>query len=281
MSKRRPRDSQEAGWEFLASELRSRRTAAGLTQGELGERAFVSGSYIAHFETVGRKPSPELATQIDAALETGGFFERLCRKLLEESPYAAYFAKAAELEKLATKICDFESMTVPGLLQTAAYARAITIAGNPLAEDDYVEEKVASRIERARILDATPRLDYRPILHEAVLRVPVGGPATMAEQLDHIARLIRDRRGLVQILPFAAGPVPFIGRMLTLMEFEDAPPTVYTEGAYSGNLLDEPTTVRRVQRDYDLLRAVALSPEASLSLIESAAEEYRRCVTTT
>ncbi|MFF4695615.1 helix-turn-helix domain-containing protein [Streptomyces chattanoogensis] len=281
MSKRRPRASQEAGWEFLGSELRSRRLAAGLTQDELGERAFVSRSYIAHFESGDRKPSLEMAAQIDVALETDGFFERLCRKLLEESPYAAYFQKAAELEKLATKISDFESMTVPGLLQTAAYARAQTIAGNPLAEDEYIEEKVTSRIERARILNAGTRLDYRPILHEAVLRIPVGGPATMAEQLDHIARLVRERRALVQILPFAAGPTPFIGRMLTLMEFEDVPPTVYTEGVYSGNLLDEPVTVRRVQADYDLVRAVALSPEASLSLIESAAEEYRRCVTTT
>ncbi|MFI9046415.1 helix-turn-helix domain-containing protein [Streptomyces sp. NPDC053427] len=281
MPNRRPRETQEAGWEFLASELRDRRLSAGLTQEELGRRVFVSAAYIGAFEAGWRKPSPELAAQLDVTLETDGFFERLCRKLLEKSPFAAYFAKAAELEKLATKICDFESMTVPGLLQTKAYARALTIAGNPLAEDEYIEGKASSRIARACILDNTPRLDYRPILHEAVLRVPVGGPVTMAEQLDHIARLIRDRRTLMQILPFAAGPVPFIGRMLKLMEFEDAPPTVYTEGAYSGNLLDEPATVKRVQKDYDLLRAVALSPEASLSLIESAAEEYRRCASTT
>lgn len=281
MSKRRPRASQEAGWEFLGSELRSRRLAAGLTQDELGERAFVSRSYIAHFEAGGRKPSLEMAAQIDVALETDGFFERLCRKLLEESPYAAYFQKAAELEKLATKISDFESMTVPGLLQTAAYARAVTIASNPFAEDEFIEEKVTARIERARILSGPTRLDYRSILHEAVLRIPVGGAATMAEQLDHITRLVRDRRTQVQILPFAAGPTPIIGRMVKLMEFEDAPPTVYTEAVFSSNLLDEPTIVRRVQADYDLVRAAALSPEASLSLIESVAEDYRRCASTT
>jgi hypothetical protein len=69
--------------------------------------------------------------------------------------------------------------------------------------------------------------------------------------------------------------------MLTLMEFEDAPPTAYTEGVFSGNLLDNPAVVKRVQATYDLLRAAALSPEASLSLVESAAEDYRRCASTT
>ncbi|MFF4949917.1 Scr1 family TA system antitoxin-like transcriptional regulator [Streptomyces chattanoogensis] len=58
--------------------------------------------------------------------------------------------------------------------------------------------------------------------------------------------------------------------MVTLIKFEDAPPTVCTEGAYSGNLLDEPITVRRVPADYDLLRAAALSPEASLSTAAAA-----------
>ena len=65
------------------------------------------------------------------------------------------------------------------------------------------------------------------------------------------------------------------------MEFEDAPPTAYTEGVYSGNLLDDPAVVKRAQEAYDLLRAAALSPEASLALIESAAEDYRRCASTT
>lgn len=69
-----------------------------------------------------------------------------------------------------------------------------------------------------------------------------------------------------------------MGKSLKLMEFEDAPPTAYTEAVYSGNSLDDPAVVKRAQATYDLLRAAALSPEASLFLIESAAEDYRRCV---
>lgn len=72
-----------------------------------------------------------------------------------------------------------------------------------------------------------------------------------------------------------------MGKMLTLMEFEDAPPTSYTEAVYSGNLLDDPAVVKHAQEDYDLVRAAALSPKASLTLIESAAEDHRPCASTT
>ncbi|AJC58459.1 DNA-binding protein [Streptomyces sp. 769] len=247
----------------------------------LGEKVFVSGGYIGQFEQAIRRPQLDVAIRLDQILQTDGFFERTWRKLIDDQRYADYFAKVVELEPLATRICDFESMVMPGLLQTGAYARAITVAANPFAPDEFIEEKVQGRLERAKILKEGPADGYWPILHEAVLRMPVGGPAVMAEQLEHIARLMRERKILLQVVPFAAGPCPFMGRMVTLMEFEDAPPTAYTEGVRSGTLLDDPATVKRVAGEYDLLRAAALAPKESLALIESAAEEYRQCASTT
>ncbi|WP_326620975.1 helix-turn-helix transcriptional regulator [Streptomyces decoyicus] len=273
--------SRQAAWEFWGAELKRRREEAGLTQDALGRMVFVSGGYVGQFEQAIRKPQLDVAVRIDGVLQTDGFFERTWRKLIDDQRYADYFAAAAELERLATKICDFESMIVPGLLQTADYARVLTLANNPLATEEYIEDKVRARLDRAVILKDTTRPLYWAVLHEAVLRVPVGGPAVMAEQLEHIARLARERKILMQVLPFAAGAYPLMGRMLTLMEFEDAPPTAYTEGVYSGNLLDDPAVVMRVRESYDLLRAAALSPEASLALIESAAEDYRRCASST
>ncbi|MFG2207496.1 Scr1 family TA system antitoxin-like transcriptional regulator [Streptomyces sp. NPDC048638] len=273
--------SRHAAWEFWGTELKRRREDAGLTQELLGRMVFVSGGYIGQFEQAIRKPQLDVAVRIDDALQTEGFFERTWRKLIDDRRYADYFAKTAELEPLTTKICDFESMIVPGLLQTAAYARAIMLTGNPFAPDEYVEEKVRARLDRAVILKDATRPGYWPILHEAVLRVPVGGSAVMADQLEHIARLARERKILLQVLPLAAGPYPFMGKMLTLLEFDDAPPVAYTEGVYSGNLLDDPAIVKRVREGYDLIRAAALPPEASLPLIESAAEDYRQCASTT
>ena len=273
--------SRQAAWEFFGAELKRRREDAGFTQVELGTRVFVSGGYIGQFEQAIRKPQLDVAQRIDSTLQTDGIFERLCKKLIDDRRYANYFAKAAELEALATNISEFAPTLVPGLLQTPAYARAVTLAMNPLAPDEFIEEKVSGRVERARILKDATRPVYWVILHESVLRVPVGGPAVMAEQLEHVATLARLRTVIMQVLPYAAGAYALMNGMTVLMEFEDAPPTAYTEAVYSGNLLDDPAVVKRTHSAYDLLRAAALSPEASLALIESAAKDHRRCASTT
>ncbi|MFJ6629867.1 helix-turn-helix transcriptional regulator [Streptomyces sp. NPDC091376] len=273
--------ARQAAWEFFGLELKRRREAAGLTQGELGRRVFVSGGYIGQFEQAIRKPQKDVAGRIDEALQTDGFFERMWRKLIAGSPYADYFAAVAELELLATRICEFAPTVVPGLLQTAEYAQAVTLAANPFASEDYVEEKVVSRMERAHILKDATRPEYWATLHENALRVPVGGRGEMARQLDHIAVMARERKALVTVVPYTAGAHASMDGSLRLMEFDDAPPTAYTETSFSGTLLDDPAVVKRVQRAYDLLRVAALSPEASLAMIESAAEDYRRCPSTT
>ncbi|MFE6482967.1 Scr1 family TA system antitoxin-like transcriptional regulator [Streptomyces sp. NPDC057757] len=273
--------SRQAAWEFFGTELKRRREDAGFSQVELGLRVFVSGGYIGQFEQAIRKPQLDVAQRIDELLRTGGFFERTWRKLIDDKRYADYFAEVVELERTATKIAEFAPTLVPGLLQTASYTRAVTLASNPFATDAHIEEKVQARIERAQILTDAARPVYWVILHEHVLRIPVGSGAEMAQQLDHIAGLVRERKVLVQVLPTSVGAYPLMGRMVRLFEFEDAPPTSYTEAVYSGNLLDDPALVMRAQGAYDLLRAAALPPEASLTLIESAAEDFRRCATTT
>ncbi|MFE7413437.1 helix-turn-helix domain-containing protein [Streptomyces laurentii] len=268
-------------WEFFGELLRELREAADLSRNELGARVFVSGTYIGLFEQGVRKPQLDVAKLIDVVLQTGGIFERTCRKLIDGSPYAVYFNDVAELETQATKLCEFAPTVVPGLMQTADYARAVTTATNPFATEEYIEEKVSSRIDRQVILQDATRPEYWVIMHENTLLTPVGGLEIMARQLEHIAQLIRQRWILVTVLPRTAGAHASMGGMLQLMEFSDQPPTAYTETEFSGTLLDDPAVVKQAQRAYDLLRVAALSPEASLALIESAAEEFRRCASTT
>jgi transcriptional regulator with XRE-family HTH domain len=270
----------QAAWLFFGSELKRRREAAGLTQGELGQRVFCSGGYIGQFEQAVRKPQLDVARRIDEALHTDGFFGRMCEELVNASTYADYFAAAAELEAQATKICAYAPTLVAGLLQTAAYARAVTLAYKPLVSEDELQEKVSARLERARILQHPTTPEMWAVLHENVLCIPVGGPAAMAEQLDHLVMLARRRRVLLQVLPYAAGEHAAMAGMLHLTECTDAPDTAYTEGLYSGRLLDGPALVKQSQAACDLVRAAALSPKASLALIESVAEDYKRCSST-
>ncbi|MFF4408578.1 helix-turn-helix domain-containing protein [Streptomyces sp. NPDC001262] len=261
------------GWGFFGTELKRCREAAGLTQQELGRRVFCSGGYIGQFETGIRKPQLDVALRIDAELRTGGFFERMWRELINKSPYADSFSETAYLETLAATIMEYAPTYVPGVLQTAAYARAVFLGGLPLAPEDEIQARVAARLARARILDDPAKPSFWSVLDEGVIRRKIGGAAVMHEQLKHVIALIRKRRIGVQVMPFGAG-APVVDGSLTLMTFEDAPPVAYSEGYRTGSLLDDPATVAWCERAYDLARAVALSPEASVDLIESVAEEY-------
>ncbi|GGP89628.1 MULTISPECIES: helix-turn-helix domain-containing protein [Streptomyces] len=258
---------------LLGAELRVAREAAGLSQAELGEPLFVSGSFIGQLEAGTRRMHIEFARQIDNILSTNGFFVRNCGALAK-SKYPNHFAEAAEAEAEAKTIREYAPLALPGMLQTEAYAREVFIAYQPTATDEVIGELVANRLHRAKLLanPTTPLLWC--VIDETLLRRVVGGTKVMAEALRHVASLIRRRRIFVQVLPFAAGAHSSMGGTLKLMTFDAAPPLAYVQGNAMGVLLDDPATVARHSLTYDLLTASALSPSQSLALIESAAEDY-------
>ncbi|MHC3393881.1 helix-turn-helix domain-containing protein [Streptomyces lavendulocolor] len=258
---------------LLGAELRHARENAGLSQDALGEKLFVSGSFIGQLEAGTRRMQPEIAARIDDILGTNGFFQRNCRAA-NKSRYPDHFAEAAEAEAVATAIREYAPLLIPGVLQTEAYARAVFRGGRPTATDDVIDELVEARLARTHILDDPTKPLFWAVLDEAVLRREVGGPAVMAEALRHIAELGRAHRVIVQVIPFAAGAHMALGGALKLMAFDDAPPLAYLESLGSGQLHDDPATVRHYELSYDLLGAGALSPRESLALITSVAEDY-------
>ncbi|MFD5947270.1 Scr1 family TA system antitoxin-like transcriptional regulator [Streptomyces collinus] len=114
-------------------EMRLRRTAAHLTQEELGDQVVCSPTLISHLEAGRRLPKPDDAQRIDRALGTDGFFARWLEDL--ENKYDPRFAATAELEQQATLIQQFALALVPGLLQTPDYARAVFAAYRPTTTD--------------------------------------------------------------------------------------------------------------------------------------------------
>jgi transcriptional regulator with XRE-family HTH domain len=264
--------------EFYGAELRRRREDAGLSQSGLGDLLFCSGTYIGYLETATRSPQLDMSEQIDGILKTDGFFRRLCEAILKaaKSKFAEYFAPAAEMEQRAQTICEFNPLIVSGLLQTPEYTRALVRANRPRVAPEDVERRVTARQERAQALlrdPADPDLWF--VIHEAALRGAVGGRHVMREQLEHIAEVARSDRAVIQVMPFSAGENPLLYGMTTLMTFVDEPPVVYTESAYSGQLIEDPAVVASFTKSYDLARASALSPEASLAFVEGLlAEDY-------
>ncbi|MGW7454673.1 helix-turn-helix domain-containing protein [Streptomyces sp. NPDC054787] len=258
---------------LLGAELRVARERAGMSQAELGEPLFVSGSFIGQLEAGTRRMHLEYARKIDEILGTGGFFTRNC-EAAAKSKYPDHFAAAAEAEALATSIREYAPQVIPGILQTDAYARAVFRAYQPTVMEAAIDELVSNRLARAALLSdpTTPMLWI--VLDEAVLRRPVGGPAVMAEALRHLTDLIHGHRIVTQVLPFSAGAHASTGGSIKLMSFDDAPPLAYVEGSGTGLLFDDPATVTRHTLTYDLLTADALPRRESLALIESVAEDY-------
>ncbi|MFF4550994.1 Scr1 family TA system antitoxin-like transcriptional regulator [Streptomyces sp. NPDC001406] len=258
---------------LLGAELRHARERMGLSQEQLGQRLFVSGSFIGQLEAGTRRMQPEYARMLDEVLETGGFFTRNCGASAK-SKYPEHFAEAAEAEAQAAAIREYAPLLIPGLLQTRAYARAVNRAYDPTTPEETIEEWVEGRLERTRLLDHPTRPLLWAVLDEAALRRETGGRAVMADALRHVSDLARRSRAIVQVLPFSAGAHTSMEGALKLMEFEHAPPLVYFEGVRTGRLEDDPATVAQLRFTFDLLVASALSREKSLALIEALAQDY-------
>ncbi|MFH8467465.1 DUF5753 domain-containing protein [Streptomyces sp. NPDC017991] len=185
-------------------------------------------------------------------------------------------ADVAAFESLARSVRDWAPDLIPGLLRTTAYSRAVSEAYEPAGTDGAAEGRMASRQVRARILDNPAGPRYWVILDEVVVRRPVGGPHAMAEQLRRIAALVRRHRIIAQVLPLSEGAHAGLEGLFKLMTFDDAPPVAYVQAAGTGRLSVDPAVITRCTLTHGLLGTAALSPLASLTLVERAAEEYER-----
>ncbi|MFD7624535.1 Scr1 family TA system antitoxin-like transcriptional regulator [Streptomyces sp. NPDC059851] len=263
---------------FYGKELRWKREAAGRTLQQMVEGVFYGVSYLSEIERGERRMPLDLARHVDRVLETDGLFERCCEDVRKARAigHAKYAEKVLEAEKFAETFEEWCPSAFPGLLQTEAYARARARAERPLESEEDTDAKISARLARADLFESGKGPEYWLILHESLLRLPVVPPLQMAEQLDRVAALVRRRRILTQIVPWNLGAHPFMSAgTVVIMTFADAPPLVYTESLHSGVTIDDPTLVMRYRRSYDLLRAAALPPEASLAMMEAAAEDYR------
>lgn len=276
--RRKDIDGSESVPSFYGKELRWKREQAGLTLQQLVKGSFYGLSHLSEIERGERRMPRDLAEHVDQVLETDGFFARRCEDVRKarRRGHAKYFERVLEAEQHADVIEEWCPTVFPGLLQTGPYARAVVRATHPLEAEEKTDEKVQARLARARLFDddqTTP--EYWVILHESLLRLPILPPAQMAEQLDRVVELAKRPRITPQVLPWNCGVHPFMVGTAKIMSFPDAPPLVYVESLHTGDTIDDPALVREYRRSYDRLRAAALPPEASLAMIEEAAEDYR------
>lgn len=182
------------------------------------------------------------------------------------------------LESDARREQSFEPLIVPGLLQTAAYARAMYAADRTRGSDE-TERLVAMRLERQRALTReSARLELHAILDEAALRRIVGDRAVMREQTEHLLAAADLPNVLVQVLPLDRGAHVGMAGAFSLLAFdENAGNTIVYVDSPAGNLyLEKPRDVRRFTADFEQLAATAYDSHASASLFKRIAKDYAR-----
>jgi transcriptional regulator with XRE-family HTH domain len=270
-------DGPANGLEAFALELRAQREVAGVTQEQLAKLTGYSPSVIAKLETCRTIPSPQHAAQADEALRTPGTFRRL-RQAMINGAYEPWVRALLEMEERATVLRNWESLVVPGLLQTEAYARAMIRAGRPGDTDGEIEQLVTARMSRQSIWE---REDPPPpmlfvVLGEAVLRQRVGDEQIMREQLVHLVEANGNPRIAIQVLPFASAAHPGLLGPLLVASFDNDRDAAYLDNALDGQVTERRKQVSRVSLLYEKLRTEALSPGASADMIMKVADETWR-----
>ncbi len=261
-------DPSASPLDYYGFELRRLREDAKLKQGQLGEIIYCTGSLIGQIETARKVPTRDFSERLDAALGTGGLFSRLAGLVLR-SQLPPWFQPYAEMEARAAYISAFQAQVVYGLLQTEAYARAVLASGLP----DRLDELVAARMERHRIMRREVPPMVWVVLDEGVLHRPIGGWQVMRTQLAHLLSFRENRWVQIQVLPCAVGEHAGLTGSFNGLRFAHDPEIVYTEDLISGHMTANPDTVREAALRYAHLQAAALSVEDSAALIARVMEE--------
>ncbi|GLW13925.1 Scr1 family TA system antitoxin-like transcriptional regulator [Streptomyces kronopolitis] len=257
-------------------DVRQVRLARKLTQKHLGKATGYSEGYVSKVEsgTMLPRPSEKFAKGCDTVFGTGELFAGLLRRI-DEGDHPSWFVPYLNLERKASRILDYSTSLVMGLLQTEEYARAIFQGYFSRENEEAIEAKVAARLRRREVFDLDTPPFLWTIVHEAGLRTVVGGAEIMAGQLEYLLTAAALPHIKLQVMPFSAGAPAAHAKPFTVLRFTDSRTVLYTETRVGARVHDSEQAVDAALDDYDLLRAHALSPDRSVALLKTLVKEYR------
>jgi transcriptional regulator with XRE-family HTH domain len=272
----------------LRTELRKARQDAGLTQEQVADAMDWSLSKVIRIEagSVGistndlkalircyRPDDPDMTSELVT----------LARAARERSWWSVYrdlappgLVQLIGYEAASFIVRNFETLLVPGLLQTEEYARAVIGTLEEGAAADRVRTLVEIRMRRQEQLDREdpPLLFF--ILDEAVVRRLMGGRDVMCRQLRHLIEMARKPNVTIQIVPFSASTHPGLRGPFVIVEFPDPgdDDVLFLEALF-GELVsrDDPEEVSTYLVLFEQLRKLSLGPSDSVAYLEKVAHE--------
>ncbi|MDX3005173.1 helix-turn-helix transcriptional regulator [Kribbella solani] len=243
----------DAGWAIRASESKISRL-------ELGRVGFKERDVSDLLSLYGMVDARERERLLDLAREANdpGWWHRYG----DVTP--DWFDAYLGLEVTADLIRSYEIQFVPGLLQTAGYARAVArLSPGESRTDAEIERIVALRTRRQRVLDREPPLKFWAVIEEAVLHRPIGGPGVLREQLTALREAVTRPNVTIQIIPLHSTGHAATGGAFSLLRFpqRDLPDIVYLEHLTSALYLDKRDDVEAYTHALDLLASTSPSPQ--------------------
>jgi transcriptional regulator with XRE-family HTH domain len=278
-------DYEQAGPTVLrtvvGARLRRLREAAGISREDAGAAIHGSHSKITRLELGRTGFKPRDMADLLTLYGVGAGTERATLLAMAEHAntpgwWSAYsdvlpnwFEPYLGLEQAARVIRTYEVQTVPGLLQTADYARAVIRLGHEGASRRDIDRRVRLRMRRQQILHQPGAPALWAVIDEAALRRPFGTMATMRAQLTHLTEIAELPNVTVQVIPYSAGGHPAIGGPVTILRFREGElaDVVYLEQLESAVYPDKPGDAEHYWHIMNRLVIKALSPAATTAFL--------------
>ncbi|MCX2971537.1 MULTISPECIES: helix-turn-helix domain-containing protein [Streptomyces] len=273
----------------LGNELLRLRDAAGRTQQQAAEALSATATKIVKMER-GWVPirDPDLRALCDfyglrdpsavASLLNLAHLDRERRKAKgwwQQLPKTGSLSEYIAMEDVAKQVRTWQLSFVPGLLQTAEYARALAVGEGAWDDPDEIERMVDARLQRQRRLRDDDPLHVYAVVWEAALRQLVGGPPVMRAQLSRLSAVAELATVRLQVLPYRAGAHACAASSFTIISFaeDEAADVVHTDTIGSTVWAENEYDSSKYREFFDRTARQALSQSDSLSLIDSIRKE--------
>ncbi|MFD8967480.1 helix-turn-helix domain-containing protein [Streptomyces sp. NPDC059568] len=281
-----PRDNPTARQARLGGELRKLRDRAGKTAREAAGLLSTDQAKISHIESGRIGISEERIRKLAVFYACGDseLINALCAIAREHrgqywwDEYRGIlgpgFLDIAELEHHATYMRCLQPLTFPGILQTEDYARALFSSVIPKLPRDEVHARVEHRMRRRSILDRKEPPEFEAIVHEAALRMRVGGRAVARAQLEHVLEVSKLPNVMLRVIPFASEQ--FLEVTQTALYAGGIVPkldAVHIDTPFGGLFLDSAADLDKYRTLLDLAEQASLEPAESRSFIHHIARE--------
>lgn len=247
--------------------LRRFREQAGLTREQLAQRVAYSPETIAAIELAKRPAKRAFTESAEQVLDARGVLETL-QEDVDLAKLPEFFIDFATTELEAVSRYAYESLLVPGLLQTEAYARAVFTMAHPTLDEETIEQHLDARLSRQRLLTRTPHIEFSFIIWEPALRCRVGDADTMKDQLSRLMEVASLPNVEVQVMPVAHPLHPGLNGPFVLVETDEHRHVGYFESQGVSHVITDPSTVSTLGVRYGKLRSQALNVGESAEFIE-------------